>query len=238
MYSQQKIKLFCVPYAGGSSTIYYPWRKLVAPFVELNPIELSGRGKRFNEPLYNNLDNAIEDVAGIISKNSDSYPYALFGHSMGATIALEVVPKLRQKNVKEPIHVFLSGIKPPHIKERDTMLHSLPEDLFKKKLLSLGGTPVELFEDREFFELFEPIIRSDFKNIAEHVYSNNYQLECNISCMFGKEEDITYREMAEWDRYTIKQCAISELNGGHFFINSDTASVVEIVNRTLSPYAK
>ncbi|MCS4470409.1 thioesterase domain-containing protein [Clostridium botulinum] len=41
--------LFCLPYAGGSEAIYHKWKKYLNPSIELSPIELKGRGKRYNE---------------------------------------------------------------------------------------------------------------------------------------------------------------------------------------------
>lgn len=41
--------LFCLPYAGGSGTVYYRWSNYIAPSINLYPIELKGRGKRFKE---------------------------------------------------------------------------------------------------------------------------------------------------------------------------------------------
>ena len=57
-----KIKLFCFPHAGGSSVIFNKWKQYLDPSMELRPIELSGSGKRINEPLYNNVSDLIEDV--------------------------------------------------------------------------------------------------------------------------------------------------------------------------------
>ncbi len=44
-------KLFCVPFAGGSAANFTAWKKYLHDSIELNPVELSGRGKRLNEPL-------------------------------------------------------------------------------------------------------------------------------------------------------------------------------------------
>ncbi len=38
--------LFCLPYAGGSEVIYYKWKKYLNPSIQLEAIELKGRGKR------------------------------------------------------------------------------------------------------------------------------------------------------------------------------------------------
>lgn len=60
------MKLFCIPYAGGSEVIYYKWKRYLNSSIYLEPIELKGRGKRFNEDFYENLEEAVEDILGNI----------------------------------------------------------------------------------------------------------------------------------------------------------------------------
>ncbi len=52
----KKLKLFCFPYAGGSSIVYEKWRKLLSPSIELIPIEYPGRGRKFARPICDNIN--------------------------------------------------------------------------------------------------------------------------------------------------------------------------------------
>ena len=58
----EKIKLFCIPYAGGSAGIYSKWNGHISKFIEVCPVELPGRGKRFSEPLCNSIKQMVDDV--------------------------------------------------------------------------------------------------------------------------------------------------------------------------------
>ncbi|WP_435261622.1 thioesterase domain-containing protein [Tenacibaculum sp. nBUS_03] len=41
---KKKIKLFCLPYAGGSAkSIYSKWKESLDSAIELHPVELAGR---------------------------------------------------------------------------------------------------------------------------------------------------------------------------------------------------
>lgn len=54
------MKLFCLPYAGGSAqSIYSSWRDKLEPFVSLNIIELRGRGGRYSEGGYKDINEAV-----------------------------------------------------------------------------------------------------------------------------------------------------------------------------------
>ena len=84
-----KIKLFCIPYAGGGAAIYKKWEQSLLPDIELVAVELAGRGRRSNEQLYKDVPAAVEDVYNcILPSIMDGKPYAIFGHSMGAMLSL------------------------------------------------------------------------------------------------------------------------------------------------------
>ena len=75
--------LFCLPYAGGSEAMYYGWKKYLDPGIELEAVELKGRGKRYGENFYKDLDDAVEDIYSNIKDKIMYNEYAFFGHSMG-----------------------------------------------------------------------------------------------------------------------------------------------------------
>src|SRR6185369_7818116 len=109
-----KIKLFCLPYAGGSSMVFHKWKKYLNSEIELRAIELAGRGRRIHESMYQDRAEAVEDVFQLIKDEIRQSPYALLGHSMGSLIAYEVAQKIRANKLPEPLHVFFSGSSAPH----------------------------------------------------------------------------------------------------------------------------
>lgn len=113
-----KITLFCFPYAGGSAVAYNKWKKYNNTNIEIIPIELAGRGKRFGEELYDKIEDAVDDVYEIVKSNING-PYGLFGHSMGSIIAYELARKINNSNLPNPEYIFVSGRKPPHIEENE-----------------------------------------------------------------------------------------------------------------------
>jgi len=50
-----KIKLFCLPCAGGSSSLYSKWNRHIKSEIEVVSIELKGRGIRIDEDFYENF---------------------------------------------------------------------------------------------------------------------------------------------------------------------------------------
>ena len=117
----KSIKLFCIPYSGGSADIYYKWKKELDSSIELCPIEIAGRGRRMNEPFYETVAEAAEDISSrILTQIDDDTQYAIFGHSMGALLAYETYFSLMEKCSKEPEHIFFSGRKAPQDENEKT----------------------------------------------------------------------------------------------------------------------
>jgi len=230
-----KTKLFCFPYAGGSAQIYYNWAKSLNPEIELIPIELAGRGKRFNEPLYKDFDELVDDVFHQIYNDVLETPYALFGHSLGALIAFELVQKIGINKLPNPKHVFYSGKSAPHIeKKRRVILHQLDSEEFKREIIQLGGTPAGIFEHIEFEKLFLPLLRNDFKLAETYNFKEGKNLyDGKITVLLGKEDDLTAEQCHEWSNTTSDVCSIVYFNGGHFFIHNETEKIFKIINNTL-----
>lgn len=226
------MKMFCLPHAGGSATVYTKWKKYLDENIELQPVELSGRGSRMNEPLYSSLNEAIDDAAEVIkSKIYSEEDYIIYGHSMGAAIAYEVCCKFLKDNIKLPKNLFLSGRQCPFIDRDVEEIYKLNDEEFEKYILSLDGTPKEVFQDKELSKIFVPIIRSDYKNIETFKSINKTTvLPLPITVLNGCKDDLTDEEINGWSKFTNKEFKRFDFDGGHFFLHDKISEVVNIVN--------
>ncbi len=234
----KKVKLFTFPYAGGNSNVFIPWKKQLNNKIELQTIELSGRGNRTLEPLNNSIEEIVIDLQNIfIENNSD---YAMFGHSMGALIVFELLSSLKRNGIKLPFHVFFSGMHAPHFHAMNKKnYHQMNSKEFKDAVLQLGGTPIEVFENSELASLFLPILKNDF-NICDNYIPNiiDEKYKINFSILAGLDEKYEETELTDYEHYTTGETTISYFNGGHFFIRDSQNEVIELINSTLQKYTK
>lgn len=232
---ENTINLICFPYAGGSSSIYSKWKHFADENIKVIPVELAGRGKRLKEPFYKNMAETIDDVFREISPLLDKQPYALFGHSMGSSIVFELSHKILQNKKNGPVHLFVSGRCPPIIHKEDKKIHQLPDNEFMTEILETGGTPAEVFENKELREIFLPILRADYKMIEDYNYiDKDIKLNCGISVFNGKEDKMTtYQKIRKWEEYTTGKTEVYEFEGGHFFIHNYGSEIMNIINKTL-----
>lgn len=228
-----KVKLFCLPYAGGSASLYNKWRRYLEPELQLEPIELAGRGARINERLYNDRKEAVEDVFNVIKAKVAGLPYIIFGHSMGASIAYDLAHKIKDSELHDPLHLFFSGSSAPHVKDEKNY-HLMEPEQFKAEVLKLGGTPPEFFKNIELMDIFLPLLRSDFKIAEARSYDEDIQpLTYNITVFQGKDDELTQEQCESWRLHTSGNCKIHYFDGGHFFIHEEEESITHYINQTL-----
>ncbi|WP_443659042.1 thioesterase II family protein [Clostridium algidicarnis] len=226
--------LFCLPYAGGSESIYYKWKNHLHTSIQVVPIELKGRGKRFNEFFYESLEEAVDDIFENIKDKIVDDDFAIYGHSMGSLLAYELYYKIYNENGKMPKHMFFSGYKAPSILRKEKQIYLLPDEEFIKEVIELGGTTQEVAENDELIKLFTPILRSDFKMLEKYLYKEKEdKIQCDISILNGKEDDITLEEILEWKNHGDKGFKVYNFEGNHFFINTNIENITRIINTTL-----
>ncbi|KAA6447673.1 thioesterase II family protein [Bacillus swezeyi] len=226
-------KLFCLPYAGSSSTIFSPWRNLLDQSIELVALELPGHGTRMTEPLLYDVKSVAEDLYRQAKPHLKGSDYAIFGHSMGSLLAYELQRKIASEEKKEPVHVFFSGRFPPHIPEKQ-VLHQLPDSELKKAIIDMGGVPEAFSKNDQVLNFFLPILRADFQLLETYQCPSVDPVQCEISVFYGKcDLPSVLFDLNDWHRYTKQQCHFYEFNGDHFFINQRTAEVVARINLIL-----
>lgn len=237
MSMEPKIRLYCFPSAGGTAQIYHSWFKYADAAIELVPIEFSGRGRRFPQPLFTNIADIVEDVFSMMQPDIDQKPYMIFGHSMGSLIAYELSKKFMQSGNQRPLHVFFSGRSVPN-QPTNKKRHHLPDEELKKEIFQFGGTPKELLDDPAFIRMFLPIIRADMKAVETYPTEDEIiPLRCKISIFNGKQDHLI-TNLEEWKQYTTKEIEYRFFEGGHFYIHDHAKEVVDIVNQRALEYVR
>ncbi len=224
-----RIRLICLPFAGGGASRYRDWPAYFTDDVEIVAIQLPGREDRFCEPP---IDSA-ELLAGQLLEGLSGYldgPFALFGHSMGALIAFELTRRLGSMGV-EPVHFFASGCRAPHLPNRSPDRHALPDREFVAAIRDLNGVPADLLENADFLDLILPTLRSDFKVAETYTpHSRARLLHCPVSVFGGiQDEEVPLDYLESWSRYTTGPFHVHLLPGDHFFVNSSRASLLRLV---------
>jgi medium-chain acyl-[acyl-carrier-protein] hydrolase len=217
---QAKLRLFCFPYAGGSAWVFRPWLNHLPNSIELCPIELPARGKRWAESPITRLDILTKALKTAILSHLDK-PFAFFGHSMGGLISFELTRLLAKEYHISPVYLFISGCRAPQIRDLDPPIHNLPEPEFIEELRRLNGTPKAVLENAELMELVLPALRSDFEIIETYDHSIETPLKCPIAVFGGlQDNEVSQDDLQAWHLQTSNTFSLEMFEGDHFFIDS------------------
>jgi medium-chain acyl-[acyl-carrier-protein] hydrolase len=216
--------LFCLPYAGGSASLYRDWAAQLPDTVEVCPVQLPGREQRLDERPFSRIEPLVEALAVALRPQLD-IPFALFGHSMGALIAFELARQLRRQGLPMPVHLFASGRHAPHRPDPVPPIHNVPDETLLAEVRRLQGTPDGIWEDPELRALFLPILRADFSVNESYRHIREAPLACGISAFGGLEDYKVGREdLTGWRQHTQGAFALRMLPGGHFFMRESAST--------------
>lgn len=220
------LRLFCLPYAGGSAAIFRAWTSALPAEFEVCPVELPGRGARISEPLFDRLPPLADAIAQALRPCLDR-PFAIFGHSMGAALSLEVARRLRARDGLVPRALFLSGRSAPHLPPKEISAHLLGDAELVEHLRTLNGTPPAVLEHPELLALLLPLLRADFAVAETYASAPGEPFDVPF-VVFGGDGDseVDPAQLAAWGEYTRGPCRVHVLAGDHFFLHARQAELL------------
>ncbi|GAA2801111.1 alpha/beta fold hydrolase [Kitasatospora paracochleata] len=222
------LRLFCLPHAGGSAGLYRAWPALLPPEIEPVLVCPPGREDRLDEPFPADLPALVADLAQAVAPLLDR-PWAVFGHSMGATVAQELALHLTGAGHRGPVHLFASAREAPQYRHGGTV-HLLDDDALCAELLRLGGSARELLAIPEIRPLVLPAVREDHRLIEHHTAAPRGLLDCPVTALVGdRDTELTAEEAAGWREWTTGSFELLTFPGGHFYLSDQPGAVVDAV---------
>ena len=218
-------RLFCFPYAGAGAPAYFPWGAALAPRdIEVQAVQLPGRGSRFAEPLRVDLRRLAADLATAMEPLLDR-PWSLFGHSMGAILAWETMRELQARRAPAPRCLLVSGAHPPHVPRTGDRVGDLPDEAFLEVVARrYGGIPAEVLANRELLDLVLPALRADMQMLERYVADETVAVPIPLAAFAGRaDRRLEEEHMKEWQRLTSSAFSLTWLDGDHFFLNAPAA---------------
>lgn len=225
-------RLLCLPHAGGSAPFYFPVSRALAPKIDVLAVQYPGRQDRRNEPCLESIPELADALIDQVLPWADR-PMAIFGHSMGATLAFELSLRLEQKGIV-PLVVFASGRRAPST-HRDERVHLRDDDGMVAELRGLSGTDAQVFGDEELLRMILPAVRSDYKAAETYQHTGDVKLAAPISAHTGTEDPkATLEEVRAWSDHTDGDFELHTYPGGHFYLNSQAPKVISAISTQIS----
>ncbi|GLW99277.1 alpha/beta fold hydrolase [Microtetraspora sp. NBRC 16547] len=225
-------RLVCLPHAGGSASFYLPVSRALSPESDVLAVQYPGRQDRRKETPIDNIPGLADAVYEALLPWLDR-PFALFGHSMGATLAYEVARRAEERG-QAVTALFVSGRRAPS-RHRDESVHQLGKAGLLAELKRLAGTDAQILGDDEMLQMILPAIRSDYKAIETYRYQPGPALRAPIHAHVGLADPrVTLEEAEAWREHTSAAFTLSTYPGGHFYLNDQAPKLIDAIRQVMS----
>jgi surfactin synthase thioesterase subunit len=140
------------------------WKSLPGD-IELAPVLLPGRGARLMEPPLCSVEAIAAAVLEGLRPLLAGRPYALLGHSLGASVASELARLISaEPHTPQPRHVFVSARHPFPPSLGAAAMHRIADNLaFVQAVHEKYQTLQMVLEHAELREMVLPMLRADFE---------------------------------------------------------------------------
>jgi medium-chain acyl-[acyl-carrier-protein] hydrolase len=220
------VRLFCIPYAGGSANIYNQWQDSAPSWLQICPIELPGRGWLGSIPPLKSLIGLADAIASAIGPYTNNF-YAVFGHSMGALLAYEVILRLEAMSKFLPRRLFASASRAPFVPSQAPSVSHLSDIDFLHYLGEMEGTPKNVLQQTELMQVLLPVLRADFSLAESYLVKDLHRLQTPITALIGTlDKYASEKEMQLWTEVTTGAFRSVCFSGGHFFLNEQAPKMI------------
>lgn len=227
--TQPALKVYCLPFASGSSLVFAPWEDEV---IEVVAVELPGRGARAEEvmPQDDAGDGAmLEALINEILADLKGCPYVLLGFSMGGGLAMELALRLMERgSAPLPLAVYVAGRKPPAKNPAD-----VPKiEMTNSELAAYAFAPPEAAASPEFLEHVVPMLRADLEADARcerrlSAYKKQLPKTVGVELFCGTNDTVApWTEAPGWQRLVEAPVGLHYLPGGHEFMQEQRPNIL------------
>ncbi|MET7936064.1 alpha/beta fold hydrolase [Streptomyces sp. NPDC005322] len=211
-----RVRLLCLPYAGGAAPFYLPLTRSLAPDVDVLSVQYPGRQDRQREACIDSVAGLADALVGEVVPWTDR-PLALFGHSMGASVAFELALRMEWLGHPPPV-VFVSGRTAPS-RPRGSTVHLRDDAGLVAEILSLGGTDPRVFEDEGLRRMVLPALRNDYRAAETYRSAPGFRLAAPLRALVGADDPHAPLDAVRaWEEHTEGGFDLRMYPGGHFYL--------------------
>lgn len=205
------------PHAGGSASAYRALSARMSKLARTSIVQYPGRQDRRSEPHFSSLEDLADSVHRAMG-NAVPRSLILFGHSMGALVALEVAHRLQEASCA-PAALVVSAHEAPESRP-DQQRRSLDDASLLAELRLLAGTDARVFDDEEVVAMVMPTVRGDYHALAGYGGPPPVLLSCALRALAGATDPkVDPERVVLWGEFTNGEFDIQVLPGGHFYLN-------------------
>ncbi|MGV9667391.1 thioesterase II family protein [Nocardia niigatensis] len=230
--------LVCFPPGGGSVTAYRELAQRFGSGTAVFGVQYPGRQDRLADEPISVLTELADRAATDLLAWPKDVRLAIFGHSMGATVAYEAARRV-EAGGRALTHLFVSGRPAPAFSET-ARLHAGPDEGLIADLERLSNDPASvriLRDEPGLAEVVLPALRSDYRAVETYRHRPGAPLRAPITTLVSSADPTTSAAQAgEWRDYTAAGFDLATFPGGHFYLDlpENQPVLVDLIARALA----
>jgi acyl transferase domain-containing protein/surfactin synthase thioesterase subunit/NADPH-dependent curcumin reductase CurA/NADP-dependent 3-hydroxy acid dehydrogenase YdfG/acyl carrier protein len=228
-----RLRLFCFPYLGGSSSVFLPWPDDLPPDIEVCALQLPGYIDRLGEQPFDEITPLVHTLAQVLLPYLDK-PFAFYGHSMGALLSFNLARHLRRENGKIPAQLFIGAWHAPQQQHPHSSVAELSDSELLKKI-SVLDLPKSVQQNPELMRLLLPSLKAGALMFEKYTYSASEPLPCPISVFGGMQDKLIPQEhLSAWREQTSSTFKLQMFPGNHLFLTGNRELLLQALSHELA----
>lgn len=209
------LRLFCLPYAGGTAGVFDGWVTELPSSVEVNAVQYPHRRERADEPAVRRMTPLVQSLEAALASRLDR-PYVVYGDCLGAYVAFELVRRLARRGHRRTDLLLVSSAVPPHRAAVEPDYSAMDDTTFLAELVELGTIPAEIAAHPDMAEMVLPAIRADFELGRSYRLRDRCSVDMPVTAIVGDADPhVSPSAAASWSELTVADCTTLTVPGGH-----------------------
>ncbi|MBL1087695.1 thioesterase [Streptomyces actinomycinicus] len=222
MSDDQPVRLYCFAHSVEGVSVFDGWAASVGPGVEPVPVLLPGSAPRRGEARVTTHEALLADVLPLFTDPHPG-PFVLYGHGLGAMVALSVTRALHEAGLPGPALLAVGAWSAPHLPAGlPDPRHATDAELLDV-LSGKGAVPVGS-DERILLQAMLPVLRADLE-LAQSLHeaagrpSPAGPLTTPVLVVDSQENRLAPPSTADgWRQWTDGPVRSRTVPGRHFFV--------------------
>lgn len=231
-----RVRLVCFPHAGGAAGFFHEWPALTPPEIEVVSVQYPGRQDRLNDPCMATMEELADAITrAVLHEMPDDLPLALFGHSMGSSVAYEVACRLENAPGRALARLFVSGRTRPRVPDEQAPRPAPGDEQILDHVRTLDPAGAAVYEHPDLREVIMPALRADFGLLAAYRPARLHRLGIPVTAYGGDRDPVcAIEDLTAWADVTTEELEIRAFEGGHFYLTPHKEEVLAHVTARLT----